>query len=1189
MEGEYQLRDRIYVLNSQVDELKLLVDYQTSTITKLKQESLDKSRKILELEQISQFKGQVTTHTDAVFTPQLILSSVVTSNKHGANSQQFSAKTVDSEDQLTSRLDAFKVAERKILSLEDEKEFWRRHFEQADAQLKKVQKQMEDEKLLRFEDCRNRNLNTENAAQQLSNNNEATYVKNLLEENYQLKEKLDKIEKSRVISKTISKEYNNNKDINNIDKENIENGQNSARIATPASPEKKKGKPLGNRNVLQRNQSTETNRNTASQYKRNSSLENNRNISTETNKNVASEKSRNTSPERVRNKGAERRRNISSESQRNKSSDRNVEIENLSHQNKTLSSQVSQLQSELVQKAKELRGCTCTSDSSSKSTSQSKSNLTDKTSSKTKSFITSKTVSSKSSTTGYAKPKSTVSTGSQSTKPKNAQETRTASQNKAARGAQMPRRVCAQCSKLTCINEDGVDFEEEMEPDTVHLCEHIRCLQRQVCHLQYHIQVQDHHLAELRQVRCHLSQCQSENEALKCTCSQLSAKNQICATENQALKNKLDTVMSSELDKDEKVKKLISDIETQRDRYKTHVEKLLKDLQSKDPDIDKDSTKDDEKRGETNSCLKQKRVNFTGVDLLHLEEDSYGENSCQEESSSAKTSSNQESENIQLREQISRLQNELHQSTMEVHKLRRELMDTLTHKTPQYNDSPSKPVINCANAAEKDNMAAAMQNAQEKERLAKEREILQLQKSQLEAERAKLIQQQQQLHRSKSTSCLPDEPQKGSEKPPIQGSSLDSAQKAPETHAQCRTDTQNLKKRLFYLEKQLENTENALRTNQNLVTENSERNFEQSTQILKLKQSLNQANIIGDDLRKKLEKKDDVIRRVSDEKNMVIADLQCQKQKYSHLQIEAAECRERLARSQVKLDHTHNLTSQQAQDLTQREQRLEERLQELRQRETDTRQIDLSEENRMMREERCELSQQLEAMRCDNQELLSKIEDMNAEMKAYIDKVQHLETLIGDKEADRRSLLAQYEQLSRDLHQCETINRNLEMEADNTNLEVKSREAELEAARAKCFQSDEYIENMMRQNENMKTQIISLNAKVEMLTADLQENRIARDSVLEDLSGVNMLAVKLNTDKIELLHKIGEQNNEVEKLQVELTSLREELMSALSSVEDEKHRSKTLEKLVTQSSSEIRETVIKQHVRSSQEESDSKS
>jgi hypothetical protein len=36
-----------------------------------------------------------------------------------------------------------------------------------------------------------------------------------------------------------------------------------------------------------------------------------------------------------------------------------------------------------------------------------------------------------------------------------------------------------------------------------------------------------------------------------------------------------------------------------------------------------------------------------------------------------------------------------------------------------------------------------------------------------------------------------------------------------------------------------------------------------------------------------------------------------------------------------------------------------------------------------------------------------------------------------------------------------------------------------------------------------------------MLGADLQENRIARDSVLDDLNGVNSLAVKLNTDKVQ--------------------------------------------------------------------------
>eukprot|EP00088_Acartia_fossae_P029819 TRINITY_DN30742_c0_g2_i1.p1 TRINITY_DN30742_c0_g2~~TRINITY_DN30742_c0_g2_i1.p1 ORF type:complete len:139 (+),score=28.81 TRINITY_DN30742_c0_g2_i1:2-418(+) len=136
---------------------------------------------------------------------------------------------------------------------------------------------------------------------------------------------------------------------------------------------------------------------------------------------------------------------------------------------------------------------------------------------------------------------------------------------------------------------------------------------------------------------------------------------------------------------------------------------------------------------------------------------------------------------------------------------------------------------------------------------------------------------------------------------------------------------------------------------------------------------------------------------------------------------------------------------------------------------------------------------------------------------------------------------------------------------------------------------------MLQQNDHLKTQIISLNAKVEMLTADLAENRIARDSVLDDLNGVNALAVKLNTDKVELLHKIGEQNSEVEKLHTELTALKQELLAALSSIEDERHRSKTLEKLVTESSSEARETVIKeirkeQHIGISEEgqiESDS--
>ena len=57
-----------------------------------------------------------------------------------------------------------------------------------------------------------------------------------------------------------------------------------------------------------------------------------------------------------------------------------------------------------------------------------------------------------------------------------------------------------------------------------------------------------------------------------------------------------------------------------------------------------------------------------------------------------------------------------------------------------------------------------------------------------------------------------------------------------------------------------------------------------------------------------------------------------------------------------------------------------------------------------------------------------------------------------------------------------------------------------------------------------------------------------------DLDNVNELAVKLNTEKVDLMNKIANQNGDVENLQEELEKLREDLLSAMGALEDEKHR-----------------------------------
>ena len=107
-------------------------------------------------------------------------------------------------------------------------------------------------------------------------------------------------------------------------------------------------------------------------------------------------------------------------------------------------------------------------------------------------------------------------------------------------------------------------------------------------------------------------------------------------------------------------------------------------------------------------------------------------------------------------------------------------------------------------------------------------------------------------------------------------------------------------------------------------------------------------------------------------------------------------------------------------------------------------------------------------------------------------------------------------------------------------------------------------------------QVTNLSSKVDMLSSDLKSNRVTRDSVVTDLESVNQLAVRLNTEKIDLISRMGNQNSQVENLQTELVKLREDLLSAMGQLEEERHRARTLQNMVTNTTmQEERQTVIR--------------
>ena len=122
-------------------------------------------------------------------------------------------------------------------------------------------------------------------------------------------------------------------------------------------------------------------------------------------------------------------------------------------------------------------------------------------------------------------------------------------------GPPRKRASCPACRQHLCQPRasEEVRWEARVEPSSVHLCSHVRCLQRQLCHLKLQLQ-----------------QTGSGKEVRR-----LEERVKVLEEEKRRLQEKV-----KERGGEKEVVEVIEGIERQRDMYKTHVERLIKDLQS---------------------------------------------------------------------------------------------------------------------------------------------------------------------------------------------------------------------------------------------------------------------------------------------------------------------------------------------------------------------------------------------------------------------------------------------------------------------------------------------------------------------------------------------------------------------------------------------------------------------------------
>ena len=116
----YKDRDRIKLLEKQIEDLKLLTGQQRLTIGRLEEESIKKSDRINSLVGVESRAGRLTSSRQM---------------------RSASAASFRPRSSIQSVLDTNNIKNNKIEQLRSEVEYWKRHFNLAEEKISKLEKE----------------------------------------------------------------------------------------------------------------------------------------------------------------------------------------------------------------------------------------------------------------------------------------------------------------------------------------------------------------------------------------------------------------------------------------------------------------------------------------------------------------------------------------------------------------------------------------------------------------------------------------------------------------------------------------------------------------------------------------------------------------------------------------------------------------------------------------------------------------------------------------------------------------------------------------------------------------------------------------------------------------------------------------------------------------------------------------
>ncbi|XP_076993040.1 centrosomal protein of 135 kDa isoform X1 [Tamandua tetradactyla] len=219
-------------------------------------------------------------------------------------------------------------------------------------------------------------------------------------------------------------------------------------------------------------------------------------------------------------------------------------------------------------------------------------------------------------------------------------------------------------------------------------------------------------------------------------------------------------------------------------------------------------------------------------------------------------------------------------------------------------------------------------------------------------------------------------------------------------------------------------------------------------------------------------------------------------------------------------------------------------------------------ENRRLQDDLAIMARENQEISLELEAAVQEKEEMKSRVHNYITEVSRWENLMAAKEKENEDLLGRFQMLHSRAEDWEVKAHQAEGESSSVRLELLSIDTERRHLRERVELLEKEIQEHINAHHAYESQISSMAKAMSRLEEELRRQEDEKAGVLNDLSSLRELCIKLDSGKDIMTQQLNSKTLEFERVAAELENVKSEADLLKKQLSSERHTIKNLESLL---------------------------